>query len=404
MQPYCNHEMVSISKVAIEMSTITKRVTSTGEIRYRALLQIRREDVNYTESRTFSKKSLAEAWLKKREVELETNPELLHQNKKSQIKSNLTLAEAMEKYLEEVASFGRSKRMGLRFLCNWPIGKIKLKDLKRQDYSAHTLLRKKGVPEIDALPIKASTALQDLQYIKSVLKYAEQTWGEKVDISELDKAMAGLRDARIITKSVKRSRLATSEELQILTNYFYKKWKQRRTAIPVHLILWFAIYSCRREAEISRLKLSDYDKKHKEWLVRDLKNPNGRKGNDKFFVIDENTQILIDELMKPDVRERMLKLGGDIDLLIPINHKSFATRWQQGLKMLGIEDLRFHDLRHEGATRLAENGLTIPQLQQHTLHESWSSLERYVQIRRRNSRLDFKEAIQNAELAMSSLK
>ena len=56
------------------MSTITKRVTSTGEIRYRALLQIRREEVNYTESRTFSKKSLAEAWLKKREVELEANP------------------------------------------------------------------------------------------------------------------------------------------------------------------------------------------------------------------------------------------------------------------------------------------------------------------------------------------
>ena len=54
------------------------------------------------------------------------------------------------------------------------------------------------------------------------------------------------------------------------------------------------------------------------------------------------------------------------------------------MKMLDIEDLRFHDLRHEGATRLAENGLTISQLQQQ-LHESWSSLERYVQIRRRNS-------------------
>lgn len=46
------------------MSTITKRITSNGEIRYRALLQIRREEVNYTESRTFSKKSLAETWLK----------------------------------------------------------------------------------------------------------------------------------------------------------------------------------------------------------------------------------------------------------------------------------------------------------------------------------------------------
>lgn len=65
------------------MSTITKRITSTGVIRYRVLLQIRREEVNYTESRTFSKKSVAKAWLKKREVELEANPEFkfLHTEK-----------------------------------------------------------------------------------------------------------------------------------------------------------------------------------------------------------------------------------------------------------------------------------------------------------------------------------
>jgi hypothetical protein len=30
-----------------------------------------------------------------------------------------------------------------------------------------------------------------------------------------------------------------------------------------------------------------------------------------------------------------------IDLLILINHKSFATRWQQGLKMFGIESHLF---------------------------------------------------------------
>ena len=108
--------------------------------------------------------------------------------------------------------------------------------------------------------------------------------------------------------------------------------------------------------------------------------------------------------MAPDVRERMLKLGGDVDLLIPVNSKSFAARWQQGLKILGIDDLRFHDLRHEGATRFAEDGLTIPQLQQHTLHDSWSSLERYVKIRRRNNRLNFEEAMRNAEISILKLK
>jgi len=65
--------------------------------------------------------------------------------------------------------------------------------------------------------------------------------------------------------------------------------------------------------------------------------------------------------------------------------------------MTGIEDLRFHDLRHEGITRLAEDGLTIPQLQQISLHESWESLRRYVNLKSRRDRLDFVEAMKVAK-------
>ena len=50
------------------------------------------------------------------------------------------------------------------------------------------------------------------------------------------------------------------------------------------------------------------------------------------------------------------------------------------MKILGIEDLHFHDLRREGASRLAEDGATIPEIQQVSLHESWSSLEIYVRM------------------------
>jgi integrase len=48
---------------------------------------------------------------------------------------------------------------------------------------------------------------------------------------------------------------------------------------------------------------------------------------------------------------------------------------------LGIEDLRFHDLRHEGVTRLFETGLTIPQVAAVSGHRSWSSLQRYTHIK-----------------------
>jgi hypothetical protein len=43
-------------------------------------------------------------------------------------------------------------------------------------------------------------------------------------------------------------------------------------------------------------------------------------------VTDKCVQV-IDELLKPEVRSRMLKLGGDPNVLVPIEPKSFANRW-----------------------------------------------------------------------------
>ncbi len=378
------------------MGTITERVLSTGVKKYRAQVRVKRKDLpNFTESKTFSTRKLAEAWIKKREYELETHPELINS---LNISKGMTLAEALEKYLDEVEGFGRSKRMGLRYLTNWPIGNIKISELTRKDFTDHIYLRRNGYPEIGAGPIKSSTALQDIEYLKVVLTHADLVWAEKVNLFELEQAMKGLRNARVITKSQKRDRLPTSNELQLLTNYFYKRWVERRTVLPLHLIMWLAIYTCRREDELSRLYLSEYDREHNEWKVFDLKNPSGSKGNHKSFLVNKNAAKVIEEILKPEVRNRMLSLSSaDPAFLLPLNTKSFAARWRDGVKMTAIEDLRFHDLRHEGATRLAEDGYTIPQLQQVTLHESWESLRRYVNFKNRRERLDFVEAMKVAK-------
>ncbi|MGB5886216.1 MAG: hypothetical protein WBG77_05690 [Acinetobacter venetianus] len=178
------------------MGTITKRISTKGEIRYRAQVRIKRIGLaDFTESRTFSKKSLAQEWIKKREHEFECDPELFV---KQLNKHCMTLAEAFEKYLKEVTNFGRSKHQGIRYLTEWPISKILIKDLKRQDFTDHTLLRRSGYPEIGADPIAASTALQDLQYIKTVLSHADLVWGEQVNL--IEQVMKGLKNARIISK------------------------------------------------------------------------------------------------------------------------------------------------------------------------------------------------------------
>ncbi|ENV82748.1 hypothetical protein F941_01514 [Acinetobacter bouvetii DSM 14964 = CIP 107468] len=81
----------------------------------------------------------------------------------------------------------------------------------------------------------------------------------------------------------------------------------------MHLICMLAITSCRRQAEITRLEFRDFDKEFNTWQLRDIKNPNGSKGNYKSFIVSEDCQKVIDLLMQPDVRKRFKsKTEGDL--------------------------------------------------------------------------------------------
>ena len=132
-------------------------------------------------------------------------------------------------------------------------------------------------------------------------------------------------------------------------------------------------------------------------MVRDLKNPKGSKGNNKRFKINEKAKHIIDQLLDPAIRKKMMRLGGDEGLLLPLDASSTTRVFTNACKIHGIDDLWWHDLRHEAATRFAEQGLTIPQIQQYTLHDSWSSLQRYVNLDLvRNRLLDYEDAIEIA--------
>ena len=102
---------------------------------------------------------------------------------------------------------------------------------------------------------------------------------------------------------------------------------------------------------------------------------------------------MIELLQVKSTRKRMLNRGYDKDLLIPLSPKTIGGEFRNACKILGIEDLRFHDLRHEGCTRLAEQGFTIPQIQQVSLHDSWGSLERYVSVKKRKKTIELDEVL-----------
>ncbi|WOE42060.1 site-specific integrase [Acinetobacter chinensis] len=374
------------------MGTISQRKLADGTIRFRAEIRISRKGLaNFKESKTFNSMRLAQKWLAMREEEIEENPEILLG--RSDV-TNITLANAIEKYLDEVGNeYGRTKTYCLRLIQKFPIAQYIITKIRPADISEHVALRKGGYAKLDLKPIATSTLQHELLHIRGVLSHASVMWDVNVDLAGFDKATAQLRKTRQISSSGKRDRLPTTAELKKLTEYFYRKWQKPVYSYPMHLIMWFAIFSCRRESEITEMLLADYDEDNEVWKVRDLKNPNGSKGNHKEFNVLEPCQKMIELLQRKDVRKRMLKRGYDKDLLIPLSPRTIGGEFRNACKLLGIEDLRFHDLRHEGCTRLAEQGLTIPQIQQVSLHDSWGSLERYVSVKKRKKTIELDEVL-----------
>ncbi len=141
--------------------TITTRKTKDGQIKYRVQVRIDREGLGkFTESRTFSKKSLASEWLRQRTAEIERDPNILLAVVKKEV---MTLAEAISRYLDDVgSSFAKSKVQATRFIGQWPIARKRLDELTRTDYVEHINLRRNGYPPLDANPIALSTAGQYL--------------------------------------------------------------------------------------------------------------------------------------------------------------------------------------------------------------------------------------------------
>jgi integrase len=374
------------------MGTISQRKLADGTIRFRAEIRISRKGLaNFKESKTFNSMRLAQKWLAMREEEIEENPEILLG--RSDV-TNITLANAIEKYLEEVGNeYGRTKTYCLRLIQKFPIAQYIITKIRPADISEHVALRKGGYAKLDLKPIATSTLQHELLHIRGVLSHASVMWDVNVDLAGFDKATAQLRKTRQISSSGKRDRLPTTAELKKLTEYFYRKWQKPVYSYPMHLIMWFAIFSCRRESEITEMLLADYDEDNEVWKVRDLKNPNGSKGNHKEFNVLEPCRKMIELLQVKSTRKRMLNRGYDKDLLIPLSPKTIGGEFRNACKILGIDDLRFHDLRHEGCTRLAEQGFTIPQIQQVSLHDSWGSLERYVSVKKRKKTIELDEVL-----------
>lgn len=338
------------------MGSIISRPRADGTIAYLAKIAIMREGVvMLRESRTFDRKPAAKTWIDNREKEL-AKPGALDRAKADQ--NDPPLSVAIERYIDESEKvIGKTKAQVLRTIKNGPLGVRRCSAVDAEalcDYAK----------SLDCAP---STRGNYLSHLASIFTIARPMWKYALDRKAMDDAQVVLRKMGIIAKSDERDRRPTLAELDKLMVHFWVIAKRRAGSIPMQKIIPFAIFSTRRQDEISRIAWAD--KEHGRVMVRDMKHPGEKAGNDTWCDLVPEAERIVETM--PQVRPTIFPASAD----------AISTAFTRACKVLGIDDLHFHDLRHEGISRLFEMGWNIPHVAAVSGHRSWQSLKRYTHLR-----------------------
>lgn len=338
------------------MGSILPRKRADGTTGYTVNIRIKRAGVIvHRESETFDREQVAKAWMKKRESAL-AQPGALDRP------TDPKLADVIDQYnKEKMKEHGSTKTQVLRT--------IKASELGQMHCSK---IDSPAIVEF-ARSIKAQpqTVGNYISHLASIFVVAKPAWGYPLNQQAMADARVVMTKMGLVSKSKKRDRRPTLEELAHLMSYYQKMAERKPSSIPMMRIILFAIFSTRRQEEITRIVLKDLDRPNLEIIVRDMKNPGEKLGNDVRTELTPQALALID--LQPKTTSGRIW---------PYNAESISTSFRKACAFLGIEDLHFHDLRHEGISRLFEMGRTIPQVASVSGHKSWASLQRYTHIRR----------------------
>jgi integrase len=336
------------------MGTIIERPRADGTIAYLAKISIMREGVVVlNESRTFDRKPAATQWLKNREKELAVPGALDRINQNDPL-----LSVAIDRYIDESEkAMGKTKAQVLRTIKASDLGKKKCSAVDAEalcDYAK----------SLDCAP---STRGNYISHLASIFTIARPMWKYPLDRKAMDDAQVVLRRMGIISKSDERDRRPTLAELDKLMVHFGRVAGRREGTIPMQKLIPFAIFSTRRQDEISRIAWKDLEPGR--IMVRDMKHPGDKAGNDTWCDLVPEAEAII-KLMPQDRPE-----------IFPASASAMSAAFTRACQLLGIEDLHFHDLRHEGISRLFEMGWNIPHVAAVSGHRSWQSLKRYTHLR-----------------------
>ncbi len=322
-------------------------------------------------SRTFDLKADAEAWA--REIEREAqrgNVAALRQDAQrttvAQVVERYTVSELPRHRSNSAGQYvrGVSERFGSYFLSN----------VRSIDVAAWR-------DDLVRSGLAASTVTHYINALSSIFRFAER--GLSIPLPSGNPA-----------QSVARPRPAPARERRLVGaefDYLLRAADAKRTRYSVGLrqVLIFAVETSARASEILSLRWADVD------LVRRVARIRGIGGG-----LTKNKDPFRTVALSGAAIDALQSLPRRIDgkVFTWKTPASMETVWTsckdrarklyaadcaaQGIKPdpAFLADLRFHDLRHEAASRLFEKGLGVMEVASMTGHKSLSMLKRYTHI------------------------
>ena len=342
--------------------SIETRTLSNKELRFKAVVIVKdKGTIILRKSKTFKKKELAKTWGKNQIDELDVFGVVGHHV--------CSLGQLLDKYMNDRLLWdgtGRTKRYVIQMLRDCDIANVQSNKLRTSDLIKHCKERLES-------GAKPQTIYHDVAYLRSVMKKAFPVFDIKANFEIFEEGVPVLIDMKLVAKSEKRTRRPTENELDRLREGLLKRESFRPNSksvrIPFTDILEFSILTCMRIGEVCSLRWDDLNKEHKTILVRNRKDPRKKEGNHMIVPLLAGSFDIVERQPKND------------ELIFPYNSRSVTVGFQRVRNDLGIVDLRYHDLRREGASRLFEKGYSIEEVAQVTGHRNLNILwQVYTQL------------------------
>lgn len=261
-----------------------------------------------------------------------------------------TLHEALDRYAREVSILKKSHARELVRIKNLQTTALSVRFLANLRGSDFATFRDQKRAEGKA----ENTIRLDLALLSHLFNTARREWG-----------MEGLANPVLSIKmpsgSNQRSRRLEDEEESKLIQELAKC--RNKYIAPIVI---FAIETGSRQGEILKLQWQNIDFNQKLAHLIDTKN-----GESRTIPLSPKAMSLLSTL------PRAIK-GGKV---FNVTADGLSRAFSRCCKNLGIEDLRFHDLRHEATSRFFEGGLNTMEVATISGHKTLQMLKRYTHLR-----------------------